>query len=133
MLVAIDEFVWPPLNIFTLRTRDTGKLKESTAINVFLFAFHQLVFLQFIFFVILIKSNDMRKYLEYVFCTFYFINSKFSCIEYFQSENSSTEHVRNTINNIVGIDLRSMYSHLEFVREFFPTWKIPAVSKMTSN
>lgn len=46
VLVAIDEFVWPPLNIFTLQTRDIGKLKESMAINVFLFAFHQLLFPQ---------------------------------------------------------------------------------------
>lgn len=82
MLVAIDEFVWPPLNIFTLRTRDIGKLKESMAINVFLFAFHQLLFLEIdIYF---LRDSDQIERYEKIFriCVLYILFYQFQVFVY---------------------------------------------------
>lgn len=52
---------------------------------------------------------------------FYFIDSKLSCIQHWKLaiRKFEIERVESRINNIVSIDLRSMYPHLGFAREFF--------------
>lgn len=61
-------------------------------------------------------------------CFVYFILSipsyRVFNIEYFTVRKFiERKFIENTINNIVGIDFRSMYSRLEFVREFFQRGK----------